>query len=114
MMTAVSARLPPLRSPRVLWSLAVAFFIVGDLVTTSVGVSSGQIAEVGPLGDPIVSRYGLPGMVALKLVVVCLSYLAWRIVPAPDRIGIPLGLLLVGVLVTFWNSFVVLITSGAI
>lgn len=113
-MTGGDKRLASVRSPRTLWTLAVTFFVVGDLVTTSIGVSSGQIAEVGPLGDPIVSRYGLPGMVALKLVVIGLSYLAWRVVPAPDRIGIPLGLLLVGVLVTVWNIFVVFSTSGLV
>lgn len=99
-------------SPRTLWALAIGFFFVGDLVTTSIGVSSGQIAEVGPLGDPIVSRYGLPGMVALKLAVIGLSYLAWKVVPRPDRIGIPLGLLFVGVVVTVWNAFVVLSVFG--
>ena len=107
-MTGTDEWLASVWSPRTLWALAVAFFVIGDLLTTSIGVSSGQVAEVGPLGDPIVSRYGLPGMVALKLVVVGLSYLAWRLIPAPDRIGIPLGLLFVGVLVTVWNFFVVL------
>lgn len=113
-MTAIDERLASASSPRTLWILAVAFFVAGDLFTTGIGVSSGQIAEVGPLGAPIVSRYGLPGMVVLKLAVVGLSYLAWRVVPTPDRIGIPLGLLLVGVLVTVWNSFVVLAASGSI
>ena len=113
-MTAVSARLAPLRSPRTLWSLAVAFFVVGDLATTGIGVASGQIAEVGPLGDPIVDRYGLAGMVALKLVVVGLAYLAWRRVPDPERIGIPVGLLFVGALVTAWNALVLLTASGPV
>ncbi|EMA70025.1 hypothetical protein [Halorubrum kocurii] len=113
-MTDIDDRLIPNWSPQALWTLAVAFFVVGDLLTTSIGVSSGQIAEVGPLGEPIVSRYGIPGMVALKLVVVGCSRLAWRLAPTPDRIGIPLGLVVVGILVTFWNFFVVLSASGSV
>ena len=99
-------------SARTLWVLAVGFFLVGDLVTTSIGVSTGQIAEVGPLADPIVSRYGVSGMVALKFVVVGGSYLVWTLLPSPERVGIPLGLLLVGALVTAWNGFVLLSVSG--
>lgn len=113
-MTADDERMISASSPQALWSLAVAFFVVGDLATTGIGVASGQIAEVGPLGDPIVDRYGFVGMVALKLVVVGLAYLAWRRVPDPERIGIPVGLLFVGALVTAWNALVLLIASGAV
>jgi hypothetical protein len=112
-MTDADERLVSAWSPRTLWALAIGFFFVGDLVTTSVGVSSGQIAEVGPLGDPIVSRYGFPGMVALKFAVIGLSYLTWRLVPDPERVGIPLGLLFVGALVTVWNAIVLVVASGS-
>lgn len=111
-MTTVAAQLSSLRSPRALWSLAIVFFVVGDLLTTGIGLASGQIAEVGPIGAPVVNHYGFVGMVALKLVVVGLSYLAWRWISDPERIGIPLGLLFVGTLVTGWNALVVLTASG--
>jgi len=111
-MTAVDGRLGSPSSAYTLWALAIAFLLIGDLTTTSIGVSSGQIAEVGPLGDPIVSRYGLPGMVALKFVVIGISYLTWRLVPDPERTGIPIGLLFVGAVVTAWNAIVLVATSG--
>lgn len=111
-MIGIDERLIPNWSTRTLWTPAVTFFVIGDLLITSICVSSGQIAEVGPLGELIVSQYGFPGMVALKLGVVGFSYLAWRLVPTPDHIGIRLGLLVVGVLVTLWNLFVVLSVSG--
>ncbi|TKX37623.1 hypothetical protein EXE51_05855 [Halorubrum sp. CGM5_25_10-8B] len=112
-MTAVDERLASPSFAYLLWALAVAFFVVGDLITTGIGVSSGRIAEVGPLGDPIVSRYGFPGMVALKFAVIGLSYLTWRLVPDPERVGIPLGLLFVGALVTVWNAIVLVVASGS-
>jgi len=64
------------RHDRELWLLTVAFFFAGDLLTTGLGVASGQIAEAGPLGAPIIGRYGIYGMVALKLGVLGLSYFA--------------------------------------
>jgi hypothetical protein len=94
------------RFDRELWILTVSFLIIGDLVTTGLGVSSGQIAEVGPLGDPIVEQYGMYGMVALKLGVLGLSFVAWKLAPDPERIGIPLGLAAIGVVVTLWNTVV--------
>lgn len=92
--------------------LTIAFFLFGDLVTTGLRVASGRIAEAGPLGAPIVGRYGMYGMSALKLVVLGLSYAAWRRVSDPERIGIPLGLSTVGVSVTTWNTLVLLFVHG--
>lgn len=100
------------RYDRELWVLTVSFFLVGDLLTTGVGVASGGIAEAGPLGDPIVDRYGMYGMVALKIGVLGLSYAAWKFFPHPERIGIPLGLATVGILVTIWNGFVLVVAHG--
>lgn len=94
------------RYERELWLLTFAFFVFGDLITTVIGVASGQIAEAGPLGAPVVRQYGIPGMVTLKLSVLGLSYFGWRLVPDPERVGIPLGLASVGLLVTAWNVVV--------
>ena len=94
------------RYEREMWLLAIGLFVVGDLVTTILGVVSGQVAEAGPLGAPVIRQYGIYGMVALKLGVVSLSYSAWRLVPHPERSGIPLGLASVGLVVTGWNAAV--------
>lgn len=94
---------------RKLWILALVFFVIGDLVTTGLGVSSGQIVEASPVGDTILNQYGMYGMVALKFGVVGLAYAGWKVVPDPERIGIPLGLAAVGVLVTGWNCLILLL-----
>lgn len=98
------------RRGRELWALAVLAFGVGDLATTGLGVAADQIVEAGPLGVPVVREYGMYGMVALKATVFGLSYGAWRLVPDPQRVGIPLGLATVGVLVTVWNAVVLVVT----
>ena len=100
------------RHARELWILTVAFFVFGDLVTTAVGVASGGIAEAGPIAAPIIHRYGFLSMIPLKLVVMGLAFSLWKLVPSPARIGIPLGLATVGVLVTGWNLIVLLFVYG--
>ena len=84
----------------------------GDLITTGFGVASGGIAEAGPIAAPIIHRYGFLGMILLKLVVMGLAFSLWKLVPSPARIGIPLGLATVGVLVTAWNLIVLLFAHG--
>jgi len=100
------------RYGRELWLLTVAFFVGGDVVTTVLGIASGQVAEAGPLVAVVVRSYGIYGMVGLKLGVLGLSYAAWRLLSDPERIGIPLGLAAVGVLVTGWNSVVLVSVYG--
>lgn len=94
---------------RELWLLTISFFVVGDLITTGLGVSSGQIVEASPVGDTILNQYGMYGMVWLKFGVVGAAYTGWKVVPDPERIGIPLGLTTVGVLATGWNCLILLL-----
>jgi len=90
-----------------LWVVTFLFFFLGDLVTTGIGISMGEIVEVGPIADPIIYQYEFYGMIALKFLVMGISYGLWRLVPDPARVGVPLGLAVVGVLVTGWNSMVI-------
>lgn len=86
-----------------LWASAMLFFVVGDVVTTSVGLGLDQIVELGPLVGLILARYGIAAMVVVKVAVVGACYLAYCRVPDPHDTGIPLGLAVLGVLVTAWN-----------
>ncbi|MFW6320389.1 MAG: hypothetical protein ACOC0Z_00945 [Halohasta sp.] len=90
-----------------LWLLVVASFGVGDLVSTVVGLRLPGVVEAGPVAAPVFDRYGLAGMVGLKLVTIVAGYGCWRALPAPHRVGVPLGLAVVGVAVTGWNTVVV-------
>lgn len=90
-------------SERLLWIVAIVFFGIGDLVTTGVGLHLEQVAEVGPVVGDVIVAYGTVAMVGLKLFVFGVGYALWRIVPAPHRVGVPLGLAVLGILVTIWN-----------
>lgn len=85
-----------------LWLLALVFFGAGDLLTTAVGIRFERTVEVGPLASTIV-QYGVGPLVALKIVSIGLCGLLWRVAPRPHRVGVPLGLAALGVLVSLWN-----------
>ena len=91
-----------------LWIITVLFFVVGDILTTLVGLLRGGVAEVGPLVAPLMSEYGLLVMVPMKLLALLVCLVLWRLAPAPHSSGVPLGLAVFGVLVTGWNAGVIL------
>lgn len=92
-----------------LWAFAVLSFGLGDAVTTALGVGAEGLVETGPVATPLLQQFGLVSMVVLKLAVFGAGYLAWRGLPRPHRVGIPLGLAVVGVVVTAWNSLLLLL-----
>jgi len=90
-----------------LWIVALLWYGFGDLVTTIVGLSQQGIVEIGPVAAPVVDAYGTLGLVILKSGTLAGSYAAWRVVPDPHRVGIPLGLVIVGLVVTIWNTVLI-------
>jgi flagellar biosynthesis protein FliP len=89
-----------------LWIVVFLFFCVGDLVTTHVGLSMRGVVEAGPVVAPLLREHGLVAMLGLKGATVGVAYGVARLAPDPQSIGVPLGLALVGVLVTGWNLLV--------
>ena len=89
-----------------LWAIGIVFFGVGDLATTLVGLHLQRAVEVGVLASVAYEHYGLGAMVPLKAATLAFVYLVWRMVPEPHNIGAPLGIAVLGVLVTLWNSSV--------
>lgn len=96
-----------------LWVIAVVFFGVGDMATTSLGLMSGQVVEASPVVAYVISQFGLVAILPLKVTVFVTSYIAWRSVPDPYAIGVPVGLVVIGVVVTGWNTFMLYTVTGS-
>jgi hypothetical protein len=90
------------------WLGAVVFFVVGDLVTTLVGLRLPTVVEANPVAARLISGYGVGSVLPWKLGVFGAFYGLSRVVPAPHSIGVPLGLCALGIVVTAWNSRVIL------
>lgn len=95
---------------RPLWAAALVFYAGGDVVTTLVGLglSHPLIVEGGPVAGLGLQYFGTAAIVPVKLLVLIVFLGLWRLVPRPQAIGIPLGILVTGILVTIWNSVVIL------
>ena len=92
-----------------LWLLAILFYGIGDLLTTVVGLSSGTLVEASPLVIPVIERFGLIALFGLKSLVFGFTGLLWWFTPYPESLGVPLGLAVIGLLVTGWNIHLLLI-----
>ena len=93
-----------------LWVIAVLSFGVGDVVTTGIGLGVPGVTEVGPVVASYVGWHPFAAIVGVKLVVFGGALLLWMSVPRPHRVGVPLGLFLVGTVVTVWNASVLIVS----
>lgn len=96
-----------LSSPLHLWLVAVLLFGVGDVATTAVGLSVPGVIETDPVALWFLERFGFASLLGLKAAAFGACYVLWVLVPSPHCWGVPLGLAVVGVSVTAWNSLVV-------
>jgi hypothetical protein len=89
------------------WIAAILLYGVGDTATTLWGLSTGGIAEAGPIAKPLIEAYGPHALLFVKAVVFGSFYVVWAGLRTPGRIAVPLALALVGGVITAWNLFVV-------
>jgi hypothetical protein len=89
-------------SDSTLWRVAVLLFVLGDLVTTALGLHAGA-TETSPVGQTLLGVGGLWALAGAKVAFVGALWVARRWVPRQWRAGIPLGLALVGGATTGWN-----------
>ncbi len=94
------ARLPAVDTAVALWAVAVAFG-VGDLVTTP-GQHDGVSTQ--PRGQTTLEEHAVLVLTGLKATVFVGFFAVWKYVSRPYSIGVPLGLALLGVAVTAWNT----------
>lgn len=92
---------------RQVWAAAILLYGVGDTATTFLGLSTGGIAEAGPVAAPLIEAYGRYALLVVKAATFAAFFLLWRLVSTPGRVAVPLALATVGALVTAWNLVVV-------
>ncbi|MDS0221819.1 hypothetical protein NDI54_10720 [Haloarcula sp. S1AR25-5A] len=92
-----------------LWAVAVVFFGVGDLVTTFVGYSITGVTELSPVVKLLLEQHAFVALTGLKAAVFVGFFAIWKYVSWPYSIGVPLGLAILGVAVTVWNTGVIFV-----
>jgi len=90
------------------WWVAVLSWGVGDIATTTYGLMQfDRSFEMNPFLAIAIAEFGVSAMILIKLVVLFVAVLCWRYCPSPHRLGIPLGISVVGIIVTAWNFQVI-------
>ncbi|MFC6720885.1 hypothetical protein ACFQGT_00365 [Natrialbaceae archaeon GCM10025810] len=87
------------------WTLAILTFGIGDLATTLYFLSSGQLVESHPIAASILESTGLWILVPWKAAAIAVFYALYRLAPRQYRIGVPVGLTLIGTMITTWNLY---------
>jgi len=97
------------------WLAAIAFYVVGDVATTAVGLNIGAV-ETNPAALTLFDAVGLwPTMLLLKAAVLALVGGLWACSPQEWRVVAPAMLALVGAAVVVINGHVlaVLVVDSA-
>lgn len=98
-------RFATLVSPRLLWG-AVLFVTVGDLVSTMYGLEQG-LHEGNPVVAEVLADYGVPGLVALKLVVLAWVGGVWHLLQRRYGVAALVGLFLPQAVALVSNLFLI-------
>lgn len=111
-----SESVPAVPRPRLddwqLWLCALVWFGIGDVATTAVGLQVPGVVEAHPLAARSFERTVVGTVVGLKTMAFGGCYVLWRWTPRPYRVGVPLGLILLGASLTVWNTVILLAAVG--
>lgn len=85
------------------------FFVAGDVITTYAGLYHQHgVVEASYVPSMVLSAYGFGGLIALKLLLVAFAILMYRVSGRPYNVGIPLGIMFWGFIITVWNMHIIL------
>lgn len=91
-----------------LWIIAIALFGIGDTILTLYAVNNGIFDEWNPFIAPVfavTSPYiSLP---ILKLIDIAIGWFMWIKISKQNRIGVPIGFIVVGLVTTVWNTWII-------
>lgn len=95
----------PVDLERLLWVL-VGLSLVGDLVTTFVGLHLG-LSESNPVARNVIYSYGPVGMIAMKGVAIAIGLVCRPMLPKTYRAIVPAGLALPWTAAVFVNIYMI-------
>lgn len=88
---------------RSLWAVALLTFGAGDVLSTVLFIHLGLNSEAHPLSAYLIGKTGLWAIPLLKVAAIGVFAVIYRLCPGEWSIGVPIGLTLIGVVVTVWN-----------
>lgn len=93
----------------ILWIGVIILFVILDTVLTYYGIYVVGLVEGNSLPKVLLHRYSYLGLILIKLLFTMSAYCVYRRMGAHKRIGIPIGLFVVGLVAVVWNLYVILL-----
>lgn len=90
---------------KVFWVSGILLFGLGDFSTTVLGLYTKSLTEVNLIPNIIYNMLGVFGLLLIKIITLFVFYLFWKMSPKKYRIGIPIGITIVGIVITTWNLY---------
>lgn len=87
------------------WISGLLLFGLGDFSTTVLGLYTRNLTEINLIPHIIYNTLGVIGLLLIKIASLFGFYLFWRITPKKYQIGIPIGITIVGTIITAWNIY---------
>lgn len=97
-----------------LWMGAMALFGAGDVATTAYGLQQSGVVEAHPVSAEILASGGVEGMIATKALFFTGASLLYAVSPEEHRVGVPLGLTVMGAGITIANTVTIAKAKGLI
>jgi len=96
-----------------LWAVLVAFWGVGDTVTTYLALTRYGGVERNPVPRRLFEAFGIWSMVPMKAVGLVVIYVSWRAIDEHGFLSVAAlsAIAVLGVAVTAWNSYQILSTA---
>jgi len=104
------ARMPDIRWRNFAWWVVLTIGVVGDAVTTWMGIASGALKELNPLGIATMSILGLGGGILVSHFALLLfaGGVHWHLGDHDEFVTVVLAILAMAFLIIFANNLLVL------
>lgn len=89
------------------WTWAVLTYGLGDVLSTHHGLQYDLVEESHPLSEAVLELGGTEAMIAVKILVFLAAYAGYSLTPEDWRVGIPIGLALLGTVIVANNAVVI-------
>lgn len=99
---------PNLHYPRTeayFWFLALFFWVIGDVVTTIVGITSFGLSEANLIPIHVISIAGLGALIPFKVISTLPCILAYKLLPKPFAYIVPIEMTVLSSVVVVSNLY---------
>jgi len=86
---------------------SLATYVLGDVITTYVGINILGLHEANPAVNDMLSKITIEHMMLMKSIVILVAFVFWLSMSDKRKNVIPLSILCVGIALILWNTYMI-------